>query len=260
VDLAQPGSSQELVEAVQPELIVHCAAIAVIDLAEANPQLTWRVNAEVPGELAAAARRVGSKMIHISTDAVFDGQRGDYAEQDETNPLNVYARSKLGGEQAVAQANPDAIIARVNFYGWSLTGQRSLGELFINHLQAGKPMFGFTDVFFCTLQVNVLTELLLSMAQRNLCGLYHVVSRESLSKYDFGCRLARKFGLDENLIQPTSWKDGGLKAARSPNLTLRTDKLSAALGEPLPDQAVGMERFYRMYVEGYREKLRQLAD
>ena len=104
-------------------------------------------------------------------------------------------------------------------------------------------MFGFTDVFFCPLQVNVLSEILLRMAELRLSGLYHVVSREALSKYDFGCRIARLFGLDESLITPVSWKDGGLKAARSPNLTLRTEKLAAALGEPLPDQAPGLSGF-----------------
>ena len=100
---------------------------------------------------------------------------------------------------------------------------------------------------------------MLRIAELRLNGIYHVVSREALSKYDFGCRVARLFGLDERLISPVSWKDGGLKAARSPNLNLRTDKLAAAFGSPLPDQAPGLDRFYQLYREGLREKIRQFA-
>ncbi len=72
-------------------------------------------------------------------------------------------------------------------------------------------MLGFTDVYFCPLQVNVLAEILLEMASRQLHGLYHVVSSEALTKYDFGMRIARLFGLDEGLIRPVSWQEAGLK-------------------------------------------------
>ena len=258
-DLTQPDVAIKIITATGPELIVHCAAAANLEQCEANPQLAWRLNGEVPGEVAAAARRVGAQMIHISTDAVFDGQTGNYSEIDLPHPLSVYAQSKLAGEQAVAAVNPDAIIARVNFYGWSASGQRSLAETFFTNLFAGKPMPGFTDVVFSPLQTHVLNEILMRMIELKLNGLFHLVSRESLSKYEFGGRIARLFGLDPNLIHPTSWKTAGLVAARAPNLNLRTDKLALALGSPLPDQAAGLERFRALYQAGYRERIHQFA-
>ncbi len=258
-DLAQPGAAARLLAEVRPEIVLHCAALANIDQAESNPALAERVNAELPGEMAAAARAVGAGMLHISTDAVFDGEKGDYAEDDVPHPLNVYAATKLRGEQAVLAANPAAAVARVNFYGWSLSGKRSLSEQFYSNLSAGKPMFGFTDVIFCPLQVNVLGEVLLSMAQLGLRGIYHTISSETLSKYEFGCRVARLFGLDESLIRPVSWKDGGLKAVRSPNLNLRSDRLAAALDRPLPAQAVGLDRFAWEAQQGLPDFIRRLA-
>lgn len=253
IDLAQPQAASRLIAEVRPDVVLHCAALANIDQAESNPELAERVNAQLPGEMAAAARAVGAVMLHISTDAVFDGVHGDYAEDDRPNPLNVYAATKLRGEQAVLAANPAAIVARVNFYGWSVSGQRSLAELFYNQLSAGKTMFGFTDVFFCPLQVELLGEVLLRMAQKGLRGVFHTVSSETLSKYEFGCRVARLFGLDASLIQPVSWKDGGLKAVRSPNLNLRTARLAAALGQPLPGQAAGLARFHLEWEQGLRD-------
>jgi dTDP-4-dehydrorhamnose reductase len=109
---------------------------------------------------------------------------------------------------------------------------------------------GFTDIFFCPLLVNDLAGLLLKMINLELSGIYHVVSSQCISKYDFGLEIARQFGLDENLIRPTSVTDGGLVATRSPNLSLSTAKLSGVLGYPLPSQEEGISRFYRQYLDG----------
>lgn len=257
-DLTQAGAAEQAIKTAKPDLILHCAAVANLDVCERMPELAQRLNAEVPGEIALAARHAKLKLVHISTDAVFDGLQGSYSERSAANPINTYALTKLAGEKAVAEANPDAIIARVNFYGWSLSGTRSLGELFFNNLHANRRMNGFTDVWFCPLQVNVLGEILMKMVEKNLSGIYHTVSAECLSKYDFGCRIARQFGLDEKLISPVSWLEGRLTAPRSPNLRLRTEKLEMALGEALPDQALGLKRFYDQHRDGYAETLKML--
>ncbi len=258
-ELSQPGSGAALLEAVRPEILLHCAAVANLEIAERDPALAQRVNADLPGELAEASRRLGVRMVHLSTDAVFDGTCGPYTEEDAPNPLSAYARSKRAGEVAVMQANPAAIVARVNFYGWSLSGRRSLAEFFFNNLSAGKPANGWTDVFFCPLEVTILGDLLLEMAQRGLEGLYHVVSSECLSKYEFGRAVARAFGFDENRVIPTHVAESGLSAARSPDLRLSTTKLARDLGRTLPGQAECLDRFRRQYDDGYPQRLRSLA-
>jgi dTDP-4-dehydrorhamnose reductase len=113
-------------------------------------------------------------------------------------------------------------------------------------------------VWFCPLQVNVLAEILLQMVEKNLSGLFHTVSGECLSKYDFGCRIARYFGLDERLIDPVSWRDANLTAPRSPNLRLDTTRLELALGIPLPGQAEGLQRFYDQYLQGLPETFKRM--
>lgn len=258
-DLGQPGSGAALLEAVRPEILLHCAAVANLEVAERDPALAQRVNADLPGELAEASRRLGVRMVHLSTDAVFDGTHGPYSEDDEPNPLSAYARSKRAGELAVLTANPQAIVARVNFYGWSLNGRRSLAEFFFNNLSAGKTANGWTDVFFCPLEVNTLGDLLLEMAEKGLEGLYHVVSPECLSKYDFGRAVARAFGFDEGLVLPTRVSESGLNAARSPDLRLSTAKLARDLGRSLPGQDECLARFQRQFQDGYPQRLRGLA-
>lgn len=259
-DLLAPGELERLLDEVQPDWVINCAALAIVDACEADPRLAYRMNVELPRSLAAYVARGGARLVHLSTDAVFDGRRGDYSEEDEPAPINVYARTKLDGERAVLAANPEAIVARINLFGWSLSGERSLAEWFFYNLQEGRQVMGFTDVYFCPLLANDLARLLLKMLAARLNGLYHVVSSECASKYDFGAALARRFGLDESLIRPSSVAESGLKAARSPNLTLRSHKLARALGEPLPNLNQGLERFYELYRQGYPQYLKGLSD
>ena len=258
-DLLEPGAIQKVLDEAQPDWVIHCAALALLDACETDPDRAWELNCEVPRKLAHYVARGGARLVHISTDAVFDGQRGDYSEEDQPNPLSVYGRTKLAGERAVAQANPEAIIARVNLFGWSSSGKRSLAEFFFYNLQAGKHLQGFTDVFFCPLLANHLGGILLAMLERGLSGLYHVVSSECLTKYEFGVRVASTFGFDPGLISPTSLEAAGLTAARSPRLTLRSDKLAGALGQPLPDISRGLDSFYNLYQNGYPQKLKEMA-
>ena len=259
-DLTLQGALESALDAIQPDWIIHCAALANLDACEANPALAQRLNAEVPGELATLAATVGCRLIHISTDTIFDGQRGDYTEEDIPNPLSIYARSKLEGERRVLEVNSEAVITRVNLHGWSISGKRSLAEFFFNNLQAGKPVLGFTDVYFCPLLANDLADIFLRIFEKGLSGLYHAVSSESLTKYDFGIQIARKFGLNDRLIQPSSVEKASLIAIRSPRLTLKTDKLSKDLGSKLPGIFQGIERLYALYQKGYPQMLQSLAE
>ncbi len=257
-DLLAPGAVERLLDDTQPDWVIHCAALANLDACEADPLLAAQLNTELPHTLASHVARGGARLLHISTDSVFDGLRGNYAETDEPHPVGVYSRTKLDGERLVAEADPTAIIARVNLYGWSLVGNRSLSEFFFNNLSQGKPVMGFTDVCFCPLLANDLADILVRMLELRLSGLYHVVSSESLSKYDFGVRLAHRFDFDPSLIQPTLVTQSGLKAVRSPNLSLMTNKLAAVLGTPIPRVSTGLLKLYTLYQQGYPQQLRKM--
>jgi dTDP-4-dehydrorhamnose reductase len=258
-NLLAPGAVELLLERTQPDWIIHCAALANLDACEADPLQAKQLNTELPHILANHVARSGARLLHVSTDSVFDGLRGDYTEEDIPNPVGVYSRTKLEGELAVAETDPTAIIARVNLFGWSLTGNRSLAEFFFNNLSLGRQVMGFTDVLFCPLLANHLAGIFIKMLDKNLSGLYHVVSSESLSKYEFGVRLAHRFNLDSDLINPTSVARSSLKALRSPNLTLRSDKLALSLGESIPRLSTGLDRLFALYQQGYPQMLRKLG-
>lgn len=256
-DLTQAGVVSHLIDTLRPDAIIHTAANANVDACESDPQGAQRLNAELPGELAEACAKHGIRLVHISTDAVFDGTlERVYTESDTPNPLGVYAQTKLTGEYNVLAANSQAIVARVNFFGWSLSGTRSLSEFFFNKLSAGEQCNGFTDVFFCPLFVGDLAETLNLMLDKGLVGLYHVIGSEALSKYDFGQRIARQFGFDPGLVIPRSVEESSLKARRSHNLRLSIHKLSTDLGMEIPGVSTGIEKFYTQAQQGYPQKMR----
>ncbi len=259
-DLSRPGAFSRQLDQFQPDWVLHTAAQANLEACEKDPALSQRLNAELPGEIAEQCARRGIALTHISSDAVFDGQQGGYREDDAPNPQSTYARHKLAGEQAVLAAFPQAQVARVVFYGWSLSGTRSLSEFFVNHLKTGESVRGFTDVIFCPLLADVLAETLVEMRERQLQGVYHVVSRECLSKYQFGVNIARQFGFDPRLVRPVSVNEGGLTARRSPDLTLSTARLEQALGHPMPGQAEMLARFHSQHEDGLPERVRMMGE
>lgn len=257
-DLLDANAPIRLLDEAEPEWVVHCAALANLDACEQQPELARRLNAELPGHLATACAQRKVRFLHVSTDAVFDGQKGDYAEDDPPQPLGVYGRTKLQGERAVQAAFPEAIIVRTVFFGWSLNGQRSLAEKFYQHLASGEGMPGHTDRIFNPLMVTHLAEIILRMLAADLHGLYHAAAPDRLSKYEFGRAVAERFDLDPDLVISSRSDEAGLAATRAPNLTLNSAKLSAALGRPLPAIAEGIEAFYQQHASGYVERLRSL--
>jgi dTDP-4-dehydrorhamnose reductase len=244
-------------DAFHPDWVINCAALTNLEECEKHSDQAKILNTNLARDLAVdcAERRV--KLIHLSTDAVFDGTReGVYTEADEPNPQSVYARTKLDGERAVQQAYPKALIARVNFFGWSMSGHRSLSEFFFNNLSEGKNVNGFTDVIFCPMWVNDLSRILFAMLENSLSGLYHVVGSQAIDKYQFGLAVAGRFGLEESLISPLSVEASGLTAKRSHNLYLSVHKLSTDLGCEIPSFSTGLDGFYTQYQQSYPQKIR----
>ena len=256
-DILKIDEINSILELTHPDWLINCAALANLENCEENPTQARILNTDLPGELATFCAKRNIPFVHLSTDSVFDGAKeGIYTEEDEPSPPGVYSQTKLNGERAVGQVYPRAIIARVNFYGWSLGAKRSLAEFFVNNLSEGKNVNGFTDVIFCPMWVNHLAQTLIAMLENDLHGLYHVVGAQPMSKYQFGVEIARIFGLRESLISPQSVEGSSLTAKRSHNLWLSTHKLSTDLGSEIPSFSTGLAEFYTQFQQGYPQKIR----
>jgi dTDP-4-dehydrorhamnose reductase len=257
-DLSQPGAAREVIGACRPAWVIHCAAATSVDGCESDPVSAYRLNRDMAGWVAGAARGCGARLVHVSTDAVFDGEHGGYREEDTPRPVHVYGMSKLAGEQAVAAAHPEAAIVRTNLYGWNALPKLSLAEWFLERLEAGERCPGFADVWFTPILVNDLAPLLLKMLEVGLRGVYHVGGGECLSKYEFGVRLAEVFGLDASLIQPVEVGATELQAKRPRRLCLDGSKIERELRVRLPAAIEGLERFRKLCEGACNHALREL--
>lgn len=259
-DLSAPGEAEAIVAEVRPRVVIHAAAATSVDGCEGDPAGAHRLNETMASYVATAARAVRARLIHISTEAVFDGTAlRCYAEDDPTLPCNVYGQSKRAGEEAVLTADPDALIVRTTIYGWNAQAKASLAEFFIERLRRGEQVPGFADVLFTPILVNDLADRLLRLAFLDVRGILHVAGRECVSKVEFGQRLARWFGLDPALVVPGSVRDAGLPARRALRPCLCVARAEALLGR-LPTVDEGIARFHGLEKDGLPGRLHRLLE
>lgn len=259
VDLNDFVSLEAQVLAEKPDAIVHCAAQTWLEKAQQEVEATRRLNTDLPGELAKIARRHSISLVHISTDAVFDGRKGQYREEDIPAPCNVYGQSKLAGELLVQEYCPEAAVIRLVFFGWSPAGRPNLAEFFYRSLSEGREVNGFTDAIFSPLYVRHISEALLEVLQKDLHGLYHLYSPQSLSKYQFACLLAQEFGLDSKLIKAQTALEFHPDTPRALNLSMNNQKLTLALGHALPTVTEGIRALHEDFKQGLRSRLLALT-
>ena len=225
IDLSDPAATNDFIFDIKPDSIINCAAETNVDRCEGNHELAYKLNRDAAANVAMAAKDVGAKLIHISTDAVFDGNKGDYSEEDSPAPINVYGMSKLEGECAVLEIYPAALILRTNFVGLAIKQKKGLAAWFLENLLAERTCGGFSDVLFSPVLVDELADLLLDLVSSKAHGVFHAGGIDCLSKLDFGRKLARCFGLNPDLIIPTSVADARLPALRPRKICLNSNKL-----------------------------------
>jgi dTDP-4-dehydrorhamnose reductase len=230
IDLESVAALSKQLEALRPGLVVHAAGLTSVDLCEQQPAAARHANAELARNIALATHRLNIKLIHISTDHLFDGSRSLYAETDPPAPLNVYARTKLQAEEWVMQENPDAILVRTNFFGWGHHYRQSLSDWILASLRNGRTISMFDDVFFTPLLADQLAQTVHLLAERNVAGTYHVAADERLSKYDFALRLSRVFGVPEALIQRAKIAASVSRVLRPLDMSLDNSKTRQCLG------------------------------
>lgn len=260
-DCAMPGVAADLVRDVRPKWIINCAAAVDADALESEPDRADNVNHRLPAELARAARATGARLVHLSTDLVFDG-RADipYREDDEPSPVNVYGRSKRSGELAVLAEAPESIVARTTIYGWNTVSKLSLAEWFLVRLEAGQDTLGFDDAWFTPINTAHLVETILTLVERGAPGgLLHITGNECITKYEFGRRVAVAFGYDPRLVRRARLADHAFIAKRTGRACLDSSRAAKLLGAPLPSIDAGLARLRDDRVNGRRAALRRMG-
>lgn len=249
LDLSQPDQIPDVVEAIQPDLIVNCAAYTAVDKAETEVELAHTVNAIAPGTLAKTAANLGATLLHISTDYVFDGsQSRPYVETDTTNPIGEYGKSKFAGEMAILQTGFPHIILRTAWvYGVGGTGNfvktmlrlaQERPELRVVADQVGTPSWT-GDIAEAIAQI--------ASQHQDLEGTYHFTNSGVASWYDFAVAIfeeaaALGFPLQVQRVYPITTAEYPTPAKRPAYSVLCGKKLEAILNKPAPHWRQGLRQ------------------
>lgn len=239
LDLSEPVSIHRALSMARPEAVVHCAALADADRCEAEPLRAQRVNTDAAASLARFCQTRGIRLLAVSTDLVFAGDRPYLRETDAPAPGLVYARTKLAGELALLAEAPGAAVVRVALvYGRGHGRRGTASESVAWNLGAGARVRLFTDQY----RTPVDPESVAAALDRLLAGtgraVFHIGGPERLSRHELGLRVARALGLPEGLIEPIVQAEQPLGALRPADVSLDSSRARLELGwtpRPLED-------------------------
>jgi len=214
----------------RPKNVVHTAAETNVDKCETDKKHAWKINAAGTRNVAEASKEIGAKMVYVSTDYVFDGEKRLYREEDEPNPINYYGVTKLEGEKYVADLCKDYIIARTSvLYGWH-PWKSNFVKWVIESLRKGKQISVVNDHFNSPTLADNLAEILLEIIRKDLKGIYHTAGSERINRFDFTLKIAEIFNLDSSLVKPIKMSELKVWVAKRPrDSSLRVDKIQREL-------------------------------
>ena len=230
LDLTNQNEISKVITQLKPEAILHAAAYTDVDGCEINKDLAWKVNAEATKHIAIASTNVYAHLTYVSTDYVFDGEKGLYKEEDQPNPISYYGCTKLKGEEFIKKHSQEWCITRASvIYGWGQTQKLNFATWIINNLNQGKEVKILTDQHVSpTLNTN-LAEMLLEIAERKITGVLHTAGATKVSRHEFALKLAQVFNLNTNLIKPAKMNEISWKAKRPKDSSLNVSKASSLL-------------------------------
>jgi dTDP-4-dehydrorhamnose reductase len=191
LDIINERDVTVLIKKLNPNYIIHTAALTDVDHCERDKRLAWNINVEGTKHIAEASKETGAKLIYISTDYVFDGEKGMYKENDPTNPIDYYGKTKLQGEKVVNGLRDYIIVRPSVLYG-----------------------------------ADNLAELILTLIEKEECGIFHLSGSERISRFDFALKIAKIFDLNTDLIKPIASDQLNWIAKRPMDSSLDVTKIS----------------------------------
>ncbi len=244
LDLSEAGTCEDLIIEFRPHSIINCAALARPDLCESSPELAQTVNAGLPDRLARLAFSEGIRLVHVSTDLVFDGEPprpSGYRESDPASPVSTYGLSKLEGDRRILEGCPSALVVRLPLlYGGTSGEADGASGSIAAALKRGKSLSLFTDEYRTPLDVSEAARAMLELDAGEARGLLHVGGPRSISRFDLGLLVLRNLGIESDessgLLHGVTRQELDLKPQRPRDVSLDSrlarDQVSFRLSTP----------------------------
>ncbi len=235
MDFTDPFSVHDVFQVVKPDVVIHAGGMTRADDCEKQQWLAYVTNVEGTLNLLTNAEQHNCFFLLLSTEFVFDGEKGDYSEDDKAIPVNFYGKTKLEAEEAVREYSGEWAIARtVLVYGHPFTQKKSFVSVVAEKLKRGEEFQLFTDQLRTPTYACDLAKGIADIIEKKATGVYHLSGKDLLSPYDIGCLVAEHLGLDTSLLKPITVADYTEPARRPANAGFNISKAKRKLGyQPL---------------------------
>jgi len=250
IDITNKDSIFQGVASSDADVVLNLAAKADVDGSEEDKALgdagpAWKLNVIGAENVALACAHFGKRLIHISTDFVFDGEKNGYTEEDVPNPLNWYGKTKFEGERVIQKINGNFIIARIAYPYRTSYKKKDFFRTILSKLEAGTHISAVTDHVMTPTFIDDFAGVLSILLERGEKGIYHVVGDSPISPYEATLLICDKFGFDKKLVSKTTraqyFAD---RAVRPFGLFLKNDKIEE-LGAKMRTFAEGLDEIMR---------------
>lgn len=243
LDLADKDGIIKVIESTKPDAIIHLAAMTNVDLCETQKDLATKINAKATAVIAEQAKKLGAFLVYVSTDYVFDGEKGLKKESDNTAPIDHYGKSKLEGEKAVEEIAAKWCIARTSTPYGIHPKKKSFPIFIAENLKAKIPLDIITDQYTSPTYVPNLSKMLIEISSRKIQGILHVSGATRISRYDMAEIVADKLGLDKKLLRPANMESMNWTAKRPQDSSLDVSKATSLLKEKPMTVQQGLDLF-----------------
>jgi dTDP-4-dehydrorhamnose reductase len=214
---------------IQPDIIIHSAALTDVEQCEVDPQLANSINVKSTEIIAKEVEKISSYLMYISTDYVFDGKKGLYAETDLTHPLNNYGKTKLSGEKIIEDNSSKWSIIRTSTPFGTHSFKKTFPVWIYENLKNNNKINILEDQFTSPTYVPNLSKMILEIIERKLEGFFHVSGSTKISRFEFAKIIATKLNLDLSLLNPVKISTMPWKATRPIDSSLDVSKINRIL-------------------------------
>jgi len=231
LDLSQTSRISQILKETSPDVIIHLAALTNLDVCETEKDMAYKLNSEATGVLAEEAQKNNIFFIYVSTDYVFDGEKGLNKESNQPDPISIYGKSKLDGETKVRKLASEWCIARTSTPFGMNQQKKSFPQMLIENLQKNIQTNIITDQFTSPTYLPNLSQMLIEIGMKKINGILHVSGDTRISRFDFAKLIAKKMEFNAKLLKPILMKEINWKAKRPKDSSLDVSKAKSILKE-----------------------------
>lgn len=231
----------QIVESLRPSRIINCLGLTSVEECEERPEASWKLNTEIPILLSRLSMKVAAQFVQISTDHFSSDIEALRSESSVMNAVNHYGFTKLAAEKTILLENPNVLILRTNFFGYSNKVDKSILNFAINSFRSNQNINGFEDVIFTPVGINEISNFLINRLSEQISGLLNFASENAISKYDFLILVGQIMGFSGENVAKSSIINSTLTVPRPNYLALDPARLINDLGYAIPSLRTMLE-------------------